>query len=128
MSLLKNGEQMFRQPGNSRAISASIRELDRRLRSMEQGLGRVGTRTVSRANGTADHVTDAISSVLASLADRYRSLSIADEAARFGKDAAKFGNDALHRLSKEVEHRPLVTLAVAAGVGLLLGLIVHRRS
>ena len=119
---------MFGQARNSHALSASVREMDRRLRSMEQGLGRVGTRAVSRANGTADHVTDTVSSVLASLADRYRGLSLGDEAVRFGGDAAKFGNDALHRLSKEVEHRPLVTLAIAAGVGLLLGLVVHRRS
>jgi hypothetical protein len=37
-------------------------------------------------------------------------------------EAAKFGNDALRRLSNEVEHRPLVTLAVAVGVGILVGL------
>ncbi|HMF26015.1 MAG TPA: hypothetical protein VKG24_28370, partial [Pseudolabrys sp.] len=37
-------------------------------------------------------------------------------------EAAKLGNDALRRLSNEVEHRPLVTLAVAVGVGILVGL------
>jgi ElaB/YqjD/DUF883 family membrane-anchored ribosome-binding protein len=37
-------------------------------------------------------------------------------------EAAKLGNDALRRLSNEVEHRPLVTLAVAIGVGILVGL------
>jgi hypothetical protein len=37
-------------------------------------------------------------------------------------EAAKLSNDALHRLSYEVEHRPLVTLAVAVGVGILVGL------
>jgi ElaB/YqjD/DUF883 family membrane-anchored ribosome-binding protein len=39
----------------------------------------------------------------------------------------QFGNDALRRVSKEVEQRPLVTLAVAVSVGLLLGLAFHRR-
>ena len=38
-----------------------------------------------------------------------------------GNEAAKLGNDALRRLSSEVEHRPLVTLAVAVGVGMLIG-------
>jgi ElaB/YqjD/DUF883 family membrane-anchored ribosome-binding protein len=46
---------------------------------------------------------------------------------RFGNDAAGFGNDALNRLSTEVEHRPLMTLAVAVGVGILIG-IAGRRS
>jgi hypothetical protein len=37
-------------------------------------------------------------------------------------EAAKLGNDALRRLSNEVEHRPLITLAIAVGVGILVGL------
>jgi ElaB/YqjD/DUF883 family membrane-anchored ribosome-binding protein len=45
-----------------------------------------------------------------------------EEAARFGNEAAKFGNDALHRMASEVEHRPLVILAVAVGVGILIGM------
>jgi ElaB/YqjD/DUF883 family membrane-anchored ribosome-binding protein len=61
------------------------------------------------------------------LADRFRGLSIGDEAAKFGGDVAKVGNDALRRLSKEVEQRPVVTLAVAIGVGILVGLVIHRR-
>ena len=51
---------------------------------------------------------------------------MSDEAAKIGSGAAKFGNDALRRLSKEVEHRPLVTLAVAVSVGILVGLAIRR--
>ena len=50
-----------------------------------------------------------------------------DEAAKIGSEAAKLGNDALRCLSKEVEHRPLATLAVAVGVGILVGLVSHCR-
>lgn len=50
-----------------------------------------------------------------------------DEVAKLGGEAQKLGNDALRRLSNEVEHRPLVTLAVAVGVGILVGLASHRR-
>jgi len=49
-----------------------------------------------------------------------------DEAAKLGNSAAKLGDDVLRRLSQEVEHRPLVTLAVAVGVGILVGLGSHR--
>jgi len=54
--------------------------------------------------------------------------SVRDEAAKIGSEAAKLGNHALRRLSSEVEHRPLVTLAVAIGVGILVGLASHHRS
>ena len=43
-------------------------------------------------------------------------------------EAAKLGNEALRRLSDEVENRPLVTLAVAVGVGLLIGFSIQRHS
>jgi ElaB/YqjD/DUF883 family membrane-anchored ribosome-binding protein len=77
---------------------------------------------------TADHVGETIASVLSGIADRFRggANSMSDEAAKFGSEAAKIGNHALRRLSKEVEHRPIVTLAVAVGVGILVGL-AHRR-
>ena len=71
-----------------------------------------------------------VAAVLSSIADRFRggANSLGDEAAKIGSEAAKLGNDALHRLSKEVEHRTLVTLAVAVGVGILVGILVkHRR-
>jgi ElaB/YqjD/DUF883 family membrane-anchored ribosome-binding protein len=66
---------------------------------------------------------------LSGIAERFRgdAGAVTDEAARIGSAAAKLGNDALNRLSKEVEHRPLVTLAVAVGVGILVGLASHRR-
>ena len=76
------------------------------------------------------HVGETVAAVLSSIADRFRggANSLGDEAAKIGSEAAKLGNDALHRLSKEVEHRPLVTLAVAVGVGILVGILVkHRR-
>jgi ElaB/YqjD/DUF883 family membrane-anchored ribosome-binding protein len=50
------------------------------------------------------------------------------EAAELRNEVAKLGNDALRRLSNEVEHRPLVTLGVAVGVGILLGLASRGRS
>ena len=49
------------------------------------------------------------------------------EAARLSGEAAKIGTDTLLRLSHEVEHRPLATIAVAVGVGILVGLMMNRR-
>lgn len=120
---------MLGQSGYSRAMSANVGEIERRLRSIEARLERAGGRASASAVQAADHVGENIASALSSIADRFRggANSMSDEAVKLGGEAAKLGNDALRRLSKEVEHRPLVTLAVAVGVGILVGLISHRR-
>ena len=108
---------MLGQSGYSRAMLPNVREIERRLRSLEQQLERVGGRASASTAEVAERAGAAIAPVLSSIADRFRggTHSMSDE-------AAKLGNDALRRLSNEVEHRPLVTLAVAVGVGILVGL------
>jgi uncharacterized protein YukE len=135
---------MFRNSGYSRAISADIGEIDRRLRALEKTLTRAGGRASASAGQAADHLGETVANALSTIADRFRNGagSMGDEAAKFGSEAAKFGakygneafklgtrygNDAVRRLADEVEHRPLVTLAVAVGVGILVGLVSHRR-
>jgi ElaB/YqjD/DUF883 family membrane-anchored ribosome-binding protein len=120
---------MFRQSAYSRAISADIGEIDRRLRALERTLERVGGRVSVGAGQAADRVGESVAAALGHIAERFRNGagSMGDEAARFGGEAAKLGNVALRRLTDEVEHRPLVTLAVAVGVGILVGLASHRR-
>ena len=119
---------MLGQSGYSRAMLPNVREIERRLRSLEQRLERVGGRTSASTAEVAERAGAAIAPVLSSIADRFRggAHSMSDEAAKFGSEAAKLGNHALHRLSKEVEHRPLVTLVVAVGVGILVGLARGR--
>ena len=119
---------MLGQFGLSRASSANVGEIERRLRSLEQRLERAGSRASAGAVETADQVGDSIASALSSIAERLRggADSMRGEAAKIGSEAAKLGNDALHRLGKEVSHRPLVTLGVAIGVGILIGWASHR--
>jgi ElaB/YqjD/DUF883 family membrane-anchored ribosome-binding protein len=128
---------MFSRSGYSRALSAEMSEMERRLRSLEKQVGRAGSRgwraleqqlerTGSRVSAGAgqasDRIGDSVASALSDIADRFRG----GEAAKLGHDAAKLGNDALRRIADEVEHRPLVTLAIAAGVGFLAGLAASR--
>jgi ElaB/YqjD/DUF883 family membrane-anchored ribosome-binding protein len=123
---------MFSQSGYSRAMSADLAEIERRLRALEKRLERAGSRTASGAVQAADRMGDAIASALSDMSDRFRdgsrsvgggALKLSNDAA---KEAAKLGNDALQRLADEVERRPLTTLAIAAGVGLIVGLAAHR--
>src|SRR5258706_2859988 len=115
---------MFGQSGYSRAMSTNVRQVERRLRALEQRLEGAGGRMSASAGEAAERVGEALTPVLTSLADRFRggANSMSHEAAELRNEAAKLGNDALRRLSNEGEHRPLVTLGVSVGFGILFGL------
>ena len=116
---------------------SSAAAIEHHLRAIENELGRIGRnagRQASvRAFAAGDQIGDAVTPILIEIADRLRRgrRVAADEAARFGNEAVKFGgkigHDALDRIATEVEHRPLVTLAVAIGVGILIGIAGRRR-
>ena len=99
-------------------------ELEQRLRLLEQAVERRSGRIYA-----ADQLGETIASALSSTADRFRrgARSAGNEAEKVRGQAADLGKDVLQRLSHEVEHRPLVILAVAIGVGILIGLISKRR-
>jgi len=77
----------------------------------------------------AEHLGETIASALSNTADQFRrtARSVGNEAEKVSGQAADLGKDVLQRLSKEVEYRPLVALAVALGVGILIGLVSNRR-
>jgi ElaB/YqjD/DUF883 family membrane-anchored ribosome-binding protein len=116
----------------SSAFAPSISAIEGRLRALESEIERVGRKAGRRASANAssagDQIGDAIASAVTEIVERFRSgrRFAGDEAVRFGNEAAKFGakvgNDALERVVNEVEHRPLVTLAIAIGVGILIGM------
>jgi ElaB/YqjD/DUF883 family membrane-anchored ribosome-binding protein len=116
---------MFRR---STHAAATLGELERHVRSLERRLETVANNAPADVARRTDDLGDVIVSALGAIAERFR-----DGAASFGnagdlgREAARVGNDALHRLAKEVERRPLVTLGVAVGVGVLVGLASHRR-
>ena len=62
--------------------------------------------------------------------DRFRQggRRASDQAGRLGNQAlglsAQYGNDALQRITDEIEERPLFTIAVALGIGILIGAAV----
>jgi hypothetical protein len=116
----------------SSAFAPNISAIEGRLHAIENELEKIGRSAGRRASAgvsaAGDQIGDAIASAVTEIVDRFRSgrRLAGDEAVRFGNEAAKFGarvgNDALHRVASEVEHRPLATLAVAIGVGILIGM------
>jgi len=112
----------------------SVTAIQQHLGAVEKELERIGRiagrRTSVAAAGAADQIGDAISTILGDMMGRFRQgRQIAgDQAGRFGNQAldlgAKYSNDALRRITDEIENRPLVTIAVALGIGVLIGAAV----
>ena len=63
---------MLGQSGYSRAMLPNVREIERRLRSLEQQLERVGGRTSARTAEVAERAAAAVVPVLSSIANRFR--------------------------------------------------------
>ena len=109
----------------TRAISAEVGEIERRLRALEKSLEKIGTQASSSARDRAEGIGDALASALAGWADRFRGTAnaLGDQSAAMSKDAARLGSAGLSRLSDETERHPLFALAVAVGVGILIGMV-----
>ena len=110
--------------------------IERRLRAIEGDLERYGRKAGRRASSglstAGEQIGDALSPILSEIADRIRDgrRVAGGEAARLGNEAVRLGtrvgNQALARVSDEAEHRPLVTIAVALAVGVLIGMAGRR--
>lgn len=101
---------------------AAIEEL---MGDLEKRLRRLSNSAHKEASGAGDDVGDFVSQALQRITARVRdsadgaSKSLADEAARAGGDAFK-------KLADEMEQRPLVMLAIVAGIGFLVGMTNRR--
>ena len=101
------------------------------LRAIEKELGVIGKiagrRASSGVTATASQAVDAIVPILNDFIDRFRrgQRAALDEATSYGTEAvqagARAGNDALDRLGDQAKQRPLFTMAVAVGIGILIG-------
>ena len=114
----------------SAARSERIADLERLVRDLEKRLTLLSRRAASDAPHAVDRVGEAVASALGEIADRFRgrARSFGKDATAFSDEALEFGNDALRKLTREVEQRPLVVLAVALGVGVLAAGLFARRG
>jgi ElaB/YqjD/DUF883 family membrane-anchored ribosome-binding protein len=107
-------------------------DIERLLHDFEQRLARltrIATRASSEAPRTADRISETIASALGDLSDRVRgrTRTAGGEISQLADDALRLGNNALRKLTREVERKPLLTLAIAVGVGALaVGLLARR--
>lgn len=118
----------------SSAFGSSVAAIQKHLGAVEKELEKIGRiagdRTSAAAATASDQIGDAISTILNEMVERFRQgrQAAGDQAGRLSNQAvnlgAKYGSDALHRVASEVEERPLVTIAIALGIGILIGAAV----
>ena len=110
--------------GSSRFGQSEGGGIERRLQALENRLNTTST----NARGSVENLGDAIASALTDWADRFRQRAntVGDQSAALGRGAAKLGAVAVNRIADETGRRPLFALAVAVGVGILIGMAARN--
>ena len=101
-------------PDEAASIESLIADLEMRLRDVN------GT-VRKKAGGASADINDFVGQALAGIMERMR-----DSSENLTEDvvhrAGKAGTDAFRRIAREIEHRPLLLLAIAAGLGFAFGM------
>ncbi len=111
------------------AIVDHLRAIDKELGAIGKIAGRHAS---SGASTAASQIVDAIGPILNDLTDRLRrgQRVALDEATSFGIEAvqagARAGKDALDRVGDRAKQRPISTMGVAIGIGILIGFAAWR--
>lgn len=100
------------------AIEDLIGDLEKRLRRLSSGAGR-------EFSGASGEIGEFVNEALQRIMHRVRD-SATDAGQSLAEEATKIGAGAFKKLTNEVEERPLLMLAAAAGIGFLVGLANRR--
>jgi ElaB/YqjD/DUF883 family membrane-anchored ribosome-binding protein len=105
----------------SSATADEIAAIEDLMQDLEKRLRRLGATGKKEVEGGASDIQDFVSEALAGITSRVRegASSVSDKVV---DEASRIGSDTVKRLAAEVDQRPLVMLAVAAGIGFLFGL------
>ena len=112
----------------SQSISSQAGEIGRRLQALEKRLNIAGARASTNARDAAENLGDTVASALSGWANRFRqgTSTVGDQSTAVGREATKLGTVAISRIADETGRRPLFALAVAVGVGILIGMAVRN--
>jgi ElaB/YqjD/DUF883 family membrane-anchored ribosome-binding protein len=101
---------------------AAIQEL---MSDLEKRLQRLSGTARREAAGASGDVGDFVHEALGNIMARVRE-SAAHMGQSVGDETSRLGGEAVKKLVDEVEHRPLLMLGIAAGIGFLVGLANRR--
>jgi len=114
---------MARKNGSS--VSSDITEIENEIgqlmRDIETRVSRLNAMTRRSASQAASGASEFVSDTISDATERVR-----NGANAVSEEAARMSGDALRRIEEEVGQRPLLTLAIAAGIGFLAGMAGRR--
>jgi ElaB/YqjD/DUF883 family membrane-anchored ribosome-binding protein len=111
--------------GAKSAAAEEVAAIEDLMSDLEKRLRRLSGSARAEASGASEDVGDFVSDALERIKERVR-VSAAGMTETVADEASRLSGDAFKKLSEEVEHRPLLMLAVAAGIGFLVGLANRR--
>jgi ElaB/YqjD/DUF883 family membrane-anchored ribosome-binding protein len=111
--------------GNGHTVAEDIvsieREIGELMHDIEARVGKLQALAKRSAKEAADGATEFVSDTVTDAADRMR-----NGASAMSDEASRMTGDAIRRIEDEVGQRPLLTLAIAAGIGFLAGMAGRR--
>ncbi len=107
------------------AAAEDIAAIEDLMSDLEKRLRRLSTTARRETSGASGDVRDFVGEALERITNRVRERA-SDVTAAVADEASQLSGDAFKRLADEVEQRPFVMLAVAAGIGFLAGLANRR--
>jgi ElaB/YqjD/DUF883 family membrane-anchored ribosome-binding protein len=107
------------------ATAEEIAAIEDLVSDLEKRLRRLSGSTRREVSGASGEISDFVSEALERITNRVR--ETASEAGQtIAEEAKSLGSGAFKKLTDEVEQRPLLMLAAAAGIGFLAGLANRR--
>ena len=111
--------------GNGHTVAEDIasieREIGQLMNDIEARVGRLNALARRSAKDAASDASEFVSEQVSDAADRVR-----NGANAMSEEATRLSGDAIRRIEEEVGQRPLLTLAIAAGIGFLAGMAGRR--
>ena len=106
-------------------VAAMRAEIDDMIASLEAKIDRLNRITKQGAAHAAQGANDVVMNAISGLTGQVTG-HMQDTAKTASDDVARFGNQALKRIVSEIDQRPFLTLAIAAGIGFIAGLVRPR--
>ena len=129
-SLLRGGMLAVRSgvSGDVSAMQNEIRHLASDLQDRLNRLNAISRQGASHAGeGVQDFISDTLDSLAGKAVSQFTS-GMQERVSDFSDEATKMSNKAIKRVSREIDRRPLLTLAIAAGIGYLAGMAMQHRE
>jgi ElaB/YqjD/DUF883 family membrane-anchored ribosome-binding protein len=109
----------------SKTAKNDITAVEELMQDLESRLQRLNTKSKAEASGGAEDVADFVSQTLARIASQVRDTTDA-ATDKLASEATEASTDIIKKIWREMERRPMTTLALAAAAGYMLGLIARQ--